>query len=1070
MTIHPKHIDRKMSDVRSERKPKANGFLHSTTKNKEQGARNRERGTSDKQPSTIYDKQLTVNRLENSGQQTAINRQPVTMSSSQEKSEENSSQNVGIGEQRVKIQRQQLSTDIRPVGKIRPVAFGGLVSKQSVSSQVSSQSVVSHAVSQCPLDLDNGSRKTKRSFSWDTFDGIRAHTDTPVFNPEPSKIKPKPAETPVANVFSADAFHEKSVDLDIDETGGVERNDGVEMEIDGAGLSQSENVQKASFNEGETAQKSVDAGLDERIHRNTVSDEDIQEIGVLQEGSAVLPSSVSEMSSGDEFDSLDESVRDVVSTWPEPSQSVAEETDWQDPIVFGSEKASADSRRSHDASQSTSFSHIRESDTFDVVPSMHEEYAESQSKVFQRWKLREWCSTIFRNALQGFRDFLGVFHQLAFSQRTALAVLVPVLVVAIGMGGWQTVRRGIAMKGEVLGVSAEGYAGLEQAISDVKARDFSSSETHFADASVSFGEASNLLNSWGTLTVEASRFIPGVSQLASGSYLADAAKNIADAGQLLSRAGSGALLLAPNANGNISFLDAFQNIRGDVAEAEQLLSVAESDLDKVKVEDLPDDKRAAFLKLRTELPTALAGMRLLLDHGDIFSDMLGKNGPRRFLFLFQNNHEMRATGGFIGSYAYLDVANGRVRDFFVDGIFNPDGQLKEDIVPPLPIQKISAGWSLHDSNWFPNFPTSAEKAIFFYEKTGGPTVDGVVAITPDVLKRFLEITGPVRLDQYDVTVDSENFVDLIQYQVEVAYDREENRPKKILSDLAPVLLNRLFGSVASTSSVGKTLSAIEDALSEKHILFYSRNSDLESLVSRAGWSGEVLSSSRDYLSVVNTNINGFKTDGVVKESIKHHADIGNDGAVTDTVTITRRHIGGQTGREWWDAVNADYMRVYVPLGSELVSADGYTRESVTSPLDYDALHFSRDADVEREESSVHIDPASGTRISEDSGKTVFGNWVYVSPGEEVQVTYTYRLPFRVDPKRTDKAGFDSFSAVFQKQSGSSGSELSSVISFPSSWHAVWQSDTHLVPYGESGLRLESDLVTDRFLGVVLSDE
>lgn len=1070
--MHPKHIDRKMSDVRSERKPKANDFLHSTTKNREQGARNREQGTSDKRPSTIYDKQLTVNRLENSGQQTVINRQSVTMSSSQEKSEENSSQNVGIVEQRVKMQGQQFTADIRPASRIYPTAPTRSVSKQSVSSQSSSQPVVSHAVSQRPLDLDNGSRKTKRSFSRDTFDGVRAHVALSASDEELSKVVPESVDTLVTNVFSADAFPEENgSDVDTDEVGGVEWNNvGMEREADHAGLSQSEDTQNTNIDESEDSPARDDAGLNESIHRDTVSDGDIQEIRVLQEGSVVLPSSVPKRSSRDEFDSLEESVRDVVSAWPESSHGVVNEMRWQDPIVFGPENVSADSRSFYDGSQSVSLSPIRESDTFDVVPSIHEKYAESQSKVFQWMRFWRGCSAVFRNAIQGFRDFLGVFHQLAFSRRTALAVLVPVLVVAIGMGGWQTVRRGIAMKGEVLGVSAEGYAGLEQAISDVKARDFSSSETHFANASVSFGEASNLLNSWGALTVEASRFIPGVSQLASGSYLADAAKNIADAGQLLSRAGSGALSLAPNASGNISFLDAFQNIRSDVAEAEQLLSVAENDLDKVKVEDLPDDKRAAFLKLRTELPTALAGMRLLLDHGDIFSDMLGKNGPRRFLFLFQNNHEMRATGGFIGSYAYLDVANGRVRNFFVDGIFNPDGQLKEDIVPPLPIQKISAGWSLHDSNWFPNFPTSAEKAIFFYEKTGGPTVDGVVAITPDVLKRFLEITGPIRLDQYDVTVDSENFIDLIQYQVEVAYDREENRPKKILSDLAPILLDRLFGSAASTSSVGKTLSAIEDALSEKHVLLYSRNSDLEALVSRAGWSGEVLSSSRDYLSVVNTNINGFKTDGVVKESIKHHADIGNDGVVTDTVTITRRHVGGQTGREWWDAVNADYMRVYVPLGSKLVSADGYTRETVTSQLDYDALHFSRDADIEREESSVRIDPASGTRISEDSGKTVFGNWVYVSPGEEVQVTYTYRLPFRVDPKRTDKAGFDSYSAVFQKQSGSSGSELSSAISFPSSWHAVWQSDTHLVPYGESGLRFESDLVTDRFLGVVLSDE
>ncbi|HBR71803.1 MAG TPA: hypothetical protein DEA27_03310, partial [Candidatus Moranbacteria bacterium] len=32
---------------------------------------------------------------------------------------------------------------------------------------------------------------------------------------------------------------------------------------------------------------------------------------------------------------------------------------------------------------------------------------------------------------------------------------------------------------------------------------------------------------------------------------------------------------------------------------------------------------------------------------------------------------MRATGGFIGTYGLLDISNGHVRDFFIDGIFNP---------------------------------------------------------------------------------------------------------------------------------------------------------------------------------------------------------------------------------------------------------------------------------------------------------------------------------------------------------------------------------------------------------------
>lgn len=629
-------------------------------------------------------------------------------------------------------------------------------------------------------------------------------------------------------------------------------------------------------------------------------------------------------------------------------------------------------------------------------------------------------------------------------------------------------RKGVEMKGKVLGVSTDGYESLSRAIETAKSRDFVASGASFRDAFHSFSAASEWIGEWNGTLVEATRFLPVLSQVSSGKYLVDAARDIAAAGEKLSTVGEAASSLGNPLAGsaNSSFLETFHSIRGDLVDAERLLSRAVLSIEKVSIEDLPPEKRETFLLLATKLPEMASGLRLFLDHGDIFSDIVGGNGPRKFLFLFQNNQEMRATGGFIGSYAFLDIVNGKVRTFFVDGIFNPDGQIHEDIVPPLPLQKVSAGWSLHDSNWFPDFPLSAEKAIHFYEKTGGPTVDGVVAFTPEVLRRLLSITGPILLEKYGVTLNEENFLSSIQYQVEVAYDKKENRPKQILADLAPILLDRVFGENAPPGAFEKALSSIEAELSEKHILIYSRNTDMQRLISEAGWSGEVLSSRRDYASVIHSNINGYKTDGVIDEHIAHRAEIREDGSVVDTLVVRRTHRGGTTGYEWWDKVNADYLRVYVPRGATLLSVEGQTRESVKPPLNYDALQFSRDPDILREERGTKIDPGSGTRVSEDAGKTVFGNWVYVSPGESVEVRYTYLLPFRVDC--VDESGIcDPYSVVFQKQSGSRGSRLSSEIVFPKARRPIWQSAENLIPF-DGGFRLETDLVYDRFVGVLLS--
>lgn len=688
------------------------------------------------------------------------------------------------------------------------------------------------------------------------------------------------------------------------------------------------------------------------------------------------------------------------------------------------------------------------------------------AKSQQTWRERfasQWFSFASRCS-----SFSNIFGGVAWNRRLLFSSFLGIALLSSAWFGARLFEKGMKMKGEVLGVSTEGYGELSKAVETAKEKNFSESGQLFQEAAVSFSEATSLFDTWNGTVIDMARFLPLMSQLASGKYLVDAARDISLAGESLSKVGGSIFSLGNPLDGekNMSFLPVFRETRSALENAEQLLSSAMENIDKVSIADLPEDKRDRFLQLKTKLPEALSGMRLFLAHGDILADILGGNGPRKFLFLFQNNQEMRATGGFIGSYAFLDVNDGRVRKFFVDGIFNPDGQLRTDIVPPEPIQKISAGWSLHDSNWFPDFPVSAEKAISFYEKTGGPTVDGVIAFTPEILKKFLEITGPIRMDAYGVTVDENNFLETIQYQVEVAYDKEINKPKQILSDLAPILLDRIFGDEAVPGAFGKALSAVETGLSEKHMLFYSRNRDMERLIQNVGWSGEVLSADRDYVSVIHSNINGYKTDGVIRETITHRANIQDDGSVIDTVSVKRTHTGGHTGREWWDRVNADYMRVYVPFGSTLLSAEGYTRETVDAPLDYDALHFSRDQDVERERSGTRIDPVSGTRISEDAGKTVFGNWVYVSPGESVEVSYTYRLPFRVDPQSADNA-LDAYSAVYQKQSGSDGSVLVSDVSFPERFENVWQSEGNLVPF-ERSVHMETDLKYDRFLGILFS--
>lgn len=642
---------------------------------------------------------------------------------------------------------------------------------------------------------------------------------------------------------------------------------------------------------------------------------------------------------------------------------------------------------------------------------------------------------------------------------------ISVFVIAIGFFGWIVYQKGKALQASVLDHGEDGYAALLEAARHMKQKNYERAIVSFEQASASFSVASEETAIFTETLIRGMAMVPGLSQAASGKHVIEAGKHFSEAGKPLA-------LLAENlmsskdayAQGEkVSLIQLLSQAKQPLREARVSLERAEQSLKAVAIDDIPEEKRDQFLAVRKNLPIALSLLVGFEKNESLLEELLGGNGPRTYLFLLQNNHELRATGGFIGSYALVDVSQGVIRRFFVDGIFNPDGQLKENIVPPKPIQKISAGWSLHDSNWFPDFPASAEKAIFFYEKTGGPTVDGVVTLTPTVMQKLLEVIGPITLPQYGLTVDADNFMPVIQEQVEVKYDKELNEPKKILVDLSRMLLERVF-SLQDRETTYRLGEALVAGLNEKHVLMYMRHADTQKLVDEIGWSGRVLETGKDYLSVIHSNINGYKTDGVIDETINHRVAIEEDGSIIDTVTITRSHRGGDTPYEWWNKVNADYLRVYVPKGSELLSSRGTTWEFPEPPLDYERLGFREDADVVREEAGIVIDKKSGVRISEDAGKTVFGAWVYVSPKESVTVEYRYRLPFRLEKKALEQHEA-SYSVLYQKQSGSQGSVLTTRIVPPLGSRIIWQTEPNLIPY-ERELGRETILKTDMFYGMV----
>lgn len=465
---------------------------------------------------------------------------------------------------------------------------------------------------------------------------------------------------------------------------------------------------------------------------------------------------------------------------------------------------------------------------------------------------------------------------------------------------------------------------------------------------------------------------------------------------------------------------------------------------------------------------------------DTMNALVAGEEEKRFLIIGQNSNELRATGGFMGSFAIATIRNGKIQDLTVPkgGTYDVQGQLREFVKPPVPLQVVNARWEFQDANWFVDFSESAQKISWFYENAWNHPIDGVIAVNSTVLERVLVALGPVTTEQ-GLTLDQDGAIASLRQEIESANDGGSNEPKAVLAEGLDAILSQLED--ADTATLIRLLAELGEALEEKEIQIYAKNQALQETIRSFGWSGEIVQTkqNQDYLMVAATNIGGGKSDARMRQTITHQALVDPvTGEVTNTVIIDRTHTGSAE-ELFYGAANMSYIRIHVPEGAELIEAGGFTFPPEEAFLVPDAT-FEDDEDLLRIEKEIGFDANSGTRISEEYGKTVFGNWMAVGPGESSQAYIVYTLPFTVHvgsatvgtednldrwselflPEQKDSSRYSLF---VQKQSGIT-SDFSSSLIYPEPWRPIWATNDE-IDLAQNGAVYHAPLDRDTIIGV-----
>lgn len=323
----------------------------------------------------------------------------------------------------------------------------------------------------------------------------------------------------------------------------------------------------------------------------------------------------------------------------------------------------------------------------------------------------------------------------------------------------------------------------------------------------------------------------------------------------------------------------------------------------------------------------------LLNASDLLTTMLGLDSTRTYLVLAQNNDELRPSGGFIGTYGYFRVDNGRIIDYF----YSPstatsprpptDPAFITQINPPdwwLDFENpVYVAW---DASWTSDFPTTARMALDYYNTGNNPhaPLDGVIALDITGFELMLSALGSVDVPNYDVTITSDNFREAV-YDIRAYGNRSETEHKQFVA----AMYRAIFAGWQTIDPANNEamVTALLQALRQRHMMLYFADEEANEVVDLLGWSGIQRSGTdRDYLQVLDTNM-GNKSNNSVERRVTYDVTIQPDGSLDSRLALRYDYLASVANAD--PAVDRrfhgrlDYynlLQVMLPQGAQLTES------------------------------------------------------------------------------------------------------------------------------------------------------
>ena len=608
-----------------------------------------------------------------------------------------------------------------------------------------------------------------------------------------------------------------------------------------------------------------------------------------------------------------------------------------------------------------------------------------------------------------------------FSAKFILIPLGIVLLVVAIIGVMLLPLRGVMAKAK--DVAAIGRQTAEA----LKNQDLAATKDGLAKTRIAFTALSKEYNTMAPL-----KFVPFL-----GSYVNDGSHGIAAGFAALDAADRAIEALEPNADllgftGGSKFVQGSADERIQVAVktmkalTPKITEMAGSiDTMRKELDQINPDRYPAKIG-KTVVRARLVEMKDVIDNAaNLFVNaqpllvnlpaMLGEPEMRRYLILFQNDKELRSTGGFLTAYAQFRLEKGKMILEKSTDIYDLDSALKQKFPAPREIttfHKNVYNLYIRDSNLNPDYKVSMQQFLKMYDTAAGKEkIDGIIAVDTHVLVEVLKILGSETIGGRVFSADTDKRCDCPRavYELEdystrpVNYVRTER--KDIIGTLLQQLMQKALG-VSPSQYWGKLFQMLLAEVNQKHVLAYFLEPGAQKAAESFNMAGRIMTASEtatllaykegngwDYVHLNNSNMAGAKSNMFVSEKVTKDITVSAD-TVTTKLTVDYKNpykgsdCGLESGGLCLNAPLRNWVRVYAPSGSKLVESKG-----IISPTDGKSKPVDTYADLQ---------------------KTVFEGFLIVNPMGTARMEVTYTSPV--------KSADGKYHLLIQKQPGTNGQE------------------------------------------------